>query len=130
MKKFSPVRPLSKTKSVTSDHFPLIVTFTASFCTKTSVKKPDSYTMWNTNKDGGWSRYKEMTEEDDLFTKAFGRNVDNDDITLSNTESMENIDKIMNKLFPSGHNLCPMLFNSLAPFIGFLFALNTNNIKI
>ena len=40
-KVFSPIRPISKTKSITSDHFPLIITFAKEFCIKSQVKKPD-----------------------------------------------------------------------------------------
>ena len=97
-KKFSPVRPISKTKSITSDHFPLMITFVDSFCTKTHVRKPECFTMWNTNKEGGWDLYKEMTEDDDKFKKAFVNNDDNNDMALSSTETMERIDKIMNKV--------------------------------
>ena len=31
--KYAPVRPISKTKSVSSDHFPVIVTFCSEFST-------------------------------------------------------------------------------------------------
>ena len=95
-KTFSPIRALSKTKSVTSDHFPLIVTFAANFCTNISVKKPDCFTMWNTNKEGGWEKFKELTEDDDKFDKAFENEDTNDEIALTTSETMNKIEKIMN----------------------------------
>ena len=44
-RKFSPIRPISKTKSVSSDHFPIIITFSSMFCIKKRHKNPDSFTM-------------------------------------------------------------------------------------
>ena len=74
---FSPIRPISKTKSVTSDHFPVIVTF-KNLPPKNS-KKPqtDKHLMWNTNKVGGWEVYENLTREDDLFSNIV--NVDKED---------------------------------------------------
>ena len=69
MKVFSPIRPLSKNKFVTSDHFPSIMTFAPAFCKKATSKKNDCFTMWNKNKEG-WTRYKELTEDDDKFGKG------------------------------------------------------------
>ena len=53
---------------MTSDHFPIIVTF-KDLPNKTSKKPPtENYTMWNTNKVGGWEVYENLTGKDDLFT--------------------------------------------------------------
>ena len=99
MKVFSPIRPLSKTKSVTSDHFPLIMTFAETFCKKYAPKKTDCFTMWNTNKDGGWNHYKELTENNDKFGKACEYNIDHDKaVAQTTTEAMDEIDKVMNKI--------------------------------
>ena len=98
-KDYSPIRPLSKTKSITSDHFPLILTFVENFCTKTAKKKSDCFTMWNTNKEGGWNSYKELTEEDNKFDKAC-EVIENDDnyVATTTTSAVEKIDNIMNKI--------------------------------
>ena len=61
--KYSPVRPLSKTKSKTSDHFPVIVEFTSNFCLKSVPETSKSHVIWNTNKVGGWKTFKDMAEE-------------------------------------------------------------------
>ena len=99
MKVFSPISPLSKTKSVTSDHFPLIMTFAGTFCKKYAPKKTDCFTMWNTNKDGGWNHYKELTENNDKFGKACEYNIDHDKaVAQTTTEAMDEIDKVMNKI--------------------------------
>ena len=67
-KEFSPVRPISKLKGVTSDHFPMIVTFKdLPLKNAQSKSKTDKYTMWNTNKDGGWQEYENLTRKDDIF---------------------------------------------------------------
>ena len=96
LRKFAPVRPISKTKSISSDHFPLILTFVANFNTKKITKKPGSYTMWNTNKEGGWDCYKELTDDHDIFEKVL--NDDDDDTKVSNTVKMGKIEQIMDKV--------------------------------
>ena len=96
LRKFAPVRPISKTKSISSDHFPLILTFVANFSTKKITKKPGSYTMWNTNKEGGWDCYKELTDDHDIFEKVL--NDDDDDTKVSNTVRMGKLDQIMDKV--------------------------------
>ena len=95
--KFSPIRPISKTKSVSSDHFPVIVTFCSEFCEeKQTWKKPDKFTMWNTHKQDGWTQYKELTDEDDAFKNVFVNNTHENMKTT--TEVVEKIDKIMTKV--------------------------------
>ena len=100
--KYAPVRPISKTKSVPSDHFPVIVTFCSEFSTNNQTwKKPDKFTSWNTNKVDGWKHYKELTEDDSLFSQVFvdqttEKEVSSDDMT--STEMVEKIDKIMTKV--------------------------------
>ena len=71
-KKFSPVRPVSRGSNVYSDHFPVIVTFEN--IPKRKVEKPprQKQTIWNTNKEGGWELFENLT--DDVFT--FGNCVD------------------------------------------------------
>ena len=67
-KEFSPLRPISKVKSVTSDHFPIIVTFTNLPMKNTKKKtKVDNFTIWNTNKENGWNNYEYPTRKDELF---------------------------------------------------------------
>ena len=53
--KYAPVRPLSKEKSVASDHFPILVTFVDKFVTKCTKRTQNfaTHTIWNTNKEGG-----------------------------------------------------------------------------
>ena len=99
-KEFSPVRPISKIKSVTSDHFPVIVTF-RNLPPKKGGNKPkvDNFTIWNTNKAGGWTEYENLTKKDDLFLNILQ---DNETSTIlqnvSPTEAMDKLDKVMTKV--------------------------------
>ena len=45
------------------DHFPFLLSF-KNLPLKTNVKNcGPKYTLWNTNKEGGWEKYKNFTEE-------------------------------------------------------------------
>ena len=48
--------------------------------------------MWNLNKEGGWNKYNELTEENDIFKK-----IANDD-TKNPTQLMQEIDKELSKV--------------------------------
>ena len=84
---FSPVRPLSKTKSVTSDHFPIIVEFVEKFSSKVVRKASENNVVWNTNKEGGWQSYKELTENDFVLPE-----------TECNTVAMKKIEKEIERI--------------------------------
>ena len=102
-RKFSPLSSLYKKKKVTSDHFPLLLTFSSVFSNgeKTNnTEKPVTYTMWNTNKPGGWSKYKEITENHSIFRGIFNDNfksMGQQDRGRS-TVIMNNLDKVMTKI--------------------------------
>ena len=53
--------------------------------------------MWNTNKSGGWSLYKNLTEDDDKFRNAVEHDNDDENVnsegSLTTTEAMVNIEK-------------------------------------
>ena len=93
---YSPVRPLSKSKSKTSDHFPLIVTFHESFTSNLIQKRTVSHTIWNTRKEEGWNLYKELTEEDKVFEKVI--DLESESESASTTTVMRNIDKTLDKI--------------------------------
>ena len=63
--------------SVTSDHFPVIVTFKNLPPKNSNKPQTDKHLMWNTNKVGGWEVYENLTREDDLFSNII--NVDKED---------------------------------------------------
>ena len=48
--------------------------------------------MWNLNKEGGWNKYNELMEENDIFKK-----IANDD-TKNPTQLMQEIDKELSKV--------------------------------
>ena len=60
---FTPGRAVSKSKIVYPDHYGLVMKF------KNIPMKPQNnlsgtkYSTWNTNKEGGWTKYKDITED-------------------------------------------------------------------
>ena len=99
-KEFSPLRPISKVKSVTSDHFPIIVTFTNLPMKNTKKKtKVDNFTIWNTNKENGWNNYEYLTRKDELFKNiCIAENTDMNRNDVSPTDAMDKINNVMTKV--------------------------------
>ena len=111
-RKFSPIRPISKKKSVTSDHFPIMITFSNIFCSKKLPKCPrEAFTIWNTNREGGWSRYKELTEDDMSVVEAAKKP------NISTTEVMCMIDKEMTRINHSAFGKVKRKRNNVKRFL-------------
>ena len=78
------------------------MTFCSEFCTnKQTWTKPDKFTLWNTNKVDGWTQYKELTEDNSLFSKVYynkttEKEISSDDMTT--TDAVEKMNKIMTKV--------------------------------
>ena len=89
---FTPHRS-TKTKLTFSDHFSVLVKFRGIPEVARSYQKDGKTSSWNTNKEDGWVKYKQLTTEneklDDLATKAD---------RLNSNELMEGITKLMNKI--------------------------------
>ena len=81
----SACRPISKNKMVYPDHFPLLLVFKNLQLKSRQQKNGCKITMWNTNKDGGWEKYKELTE-------------DNTKLQEVAVDSSEDPDHMMNKI--------------------------------
>ena len=92
--KLAPFRPLSKNLSKQSDHFPLIVTFVENFtCIKEKKVVKSNHTIWNTNREGGWKIYQEMTDNAEPFEKIF------DEVEITDTtKAMKNVKKALDKI--------------------------------
>ena len=56
-------------------------------------KSSQKQKLWNTNKNGGWESYKDLTEDNPELTKL----LEDDDISTP-TPFNENLQKIMNKV--------------------------------
>ena len=88
---FAPFRTINKTKSVFPDHFPVILEF-HNLPKGRPRQKVDAFTIWNTNKEGGWDSYKMLTSNLGVFDKAF------ENENSSPTEVMERIERKLNKI--------------------------------
>ena len=88
---FAPSRPISKTKSVFPDHYPLILEF-HNLPREKQKQQSDSYTIWNTNREGGWEKFRELTNNAEEFVEI----LENENVSA--TELMNNIEKKLNKI--------------------------------
>ena len=77
---FTPYRPINKTKLTYSDHYALLLSFAGlPLRDKHELGKGGKRktVRWNTNREGGWERFKELTTNNDvLFNIA---NVEDED---------------------------------------------------
>ena len=88
---YSPVRPISKNVFRHSDHFPVIVNFENIPRRRQTKFSRNAHTVWNTNKSGGWEKYKASTEDNDEFMDIF------EDAKKSTTDNANDIEKKMTK---------------------------------
>ena len=66
---YTPFRAVDKSKINFSDHFTLILSFSNLPLRNTRPARTHRKCVrWNTNKEGGWSAYKELTEDNDALT--------------------------------------------------------------
>ena len=64
---FTPFRSINKKKVTSSDHFSLLVTFKDIPCAKDKEVGLKGFVSWNTNREGGWLKYKELTANNNLL---------------------------------------------------------------
>ena len=64
---FTPFRPLSKSNVKYSDHYSLLLVFKGIPLGKATVSGGEQLAQWNTNRDGGWNLYKELTTNNSAF---------------------------------------------------------------
>ena len=73
----TPGRVISQTKIIYPDHYSLILKF------KNIPLKPQKslagakYSTWNTNKEGGWAKYKDITEENSKIDEVCKDGIEN-----------------------------------------------------
>ena len=91
--KFTPCRPLSKSKVVYPDHYSLILSFKDIPLKANQIKITPKFTIWNTNKTGGWESYKDLTENNAKLME-----VAEDFITNDPDKMMKTIDTELNKV--------------------------------
>ena len=80
-----------KCKLVYSNHYPLLLTL-ASLPRKQDQEQGEQEVRWNLAREGGWSRYKSLSEEGDKILEV----VENKNIIVD--EVKEKFDKTHNKM--------------------------------
>ena len=84
----TPCRPISKKKVVYPDHYASLLTFKDIPLKSEQKVGGPKYTIWNTNKEGGWEKYKEMTEDNPKLEEV-GRDSSNDADKMMNIINKE-----------------------------------------
>ena len=91
-RKFTPFRPVSKQKVTYTDHYSLLLTFKNLLLYARDINGGKKVKRWNTNKEGGWEAYKELTK-DNLVLKS----VANEECDDSN-KMMKKMDKELDSI--------------------------------
>ena len=71
-REFTAFRPINKTKLTYSDHYALLLTFAGlPLRNKHEIVKGGERKIvrWNTNREGSWERFKELTTDNDVLNK-------------------------------------------------------------
>ena len=92
-RKFTPHRVIKGKKLLYTDHFSLHFKLKGIPLKDPSMRKETSQVIWNTNKPGGWLKYKELTE-DNATMKGILENADK----MTSNEMMTSIEKVSNKI--------------------------------
>ena len=90
--KMTPSRPINKTKMIYPDHYSLVLTFKNLPLKTGQVNTGPKFNLWNTNKQGGWEKYKSMTTNNDILEKVAVDDSEDPD------KMMKNIEKELNKV--------------------------------
>ena len=88
----TPCRPISRTKVMYPDHYASLLIFkNLPLKSKQKVGGP-KFTIWNTNKEGGWENYKKLTEENPKLEEV-AKDTSNDP-----DQMMNKLDKELNRI--------------------------------
>ena len=88
---FTPGRAINKTKIVYPDHYALILKFKNIPLKPTKSLSGSRHSTWNTNKEGGWERYKDITGENSKMDNI------GDEAIEDATETMKKVSKELDK---------------------------------
>ena len=85
-------RPVSRNKLVYPDHYSSLLVFkNIPLKTSQSCTGP-KFTLWNTNKEGGWKKYKTLSEDNSKFKEVA------EDMNANPDELMTKISKELNRI--------------------------------
>ena len=91
-RKFTPHRA-GKGKLIYTDHYSLYLILKGMTLINPAMKKDISEVIWNTNKPGGWTKYKELTDDNTDLDRIVEKAEE-----ISPNEMMESIEKITKKI--------------------------------
>ena len=89
---FTPGKPLGGNKMCYPDHYGILFVMKNIPLANRRNSNGEKFKMWNLNKDGGWNRFNELTEDNEKFRK-----IANDD-NKNPTQMTESIDKELTKV--------------------------------
>ena len=90
--KMTACHPLSKNKVVYPDHISVLLVFKGLPLKTSQAKAGAKFCIWNTNKEGGWDKFKELTEDNEKLLEVAR------DITGDVDVMMKTIDKELNRI--------------------------------
>ena len=89
---FTPGRPVNKKKMVYPDHYAIILEMKNLPLSNGKSSVSERFQTWNLNKDGGWEKFQECTEDNEVFKKETEKDNENP------TEVMKVIENELNKV--------------------------------
>ena len=89
---FTPGKPIGRNKMCYPDHYAMLFTMKNIPLSNGKVAPCEKFKMWNLNKDDGWKKYRELTEENENLKKVIQDDAENP------TELMNTIDKELTKV--------------------------------
>ena len=88
----TPCRPISRTKVVYPDHYASLLIFKKLLLKSKQKVGGPKFTIWNTNKEGGWENYRMMTGDNPILDEVAN------DASKDPDKMMKTIDKELNRI--------------------------------
>ena len=89
---FTPYRPIDKKRVSFTDHYSLLVTFKNIPLASNRAITNGARVMWNTNREGGWTKYEELTTENKVLDElALQEDGDSDKMMKKLSKEMNDI---------------------------------------
>ena len=84
--RFTPGNPIGQGKVVYPDHYALVLKMKNLPLASNKNISNSKFKSWNLNKEGGWSKYKELTDSNEKFNRIINDNEDNPTVIMSQIE--------------------------------------------
>ena len=79
---FTPGNPTGQGKVVYPDHYAMILKMKSIPLASNRNSASSKYQTWNLNKEGGWQKYQEITDANEIFNRLVNNNEDNPTVIM------------------------------------------------